>query len=40
MATIAEQIQNYQSALTEAKAKGDEAVSRKIAAQIEDLKAF
>ncbi len=40
MATIAEQIQNYQSALTEAQAKGDEAISRKIAAQIQELEAF
>jgi hypothetical protein len=40
MATIAEQIQSYRSALTEAQAKGDGAISRKIEAQIHELEAF
>jgi hypothetical protein len=40
MATIAEQLQSYRSALTEAQTKGDEAISRKIEAQIQDLEAF
>jgi hypothetical protein len=37
MATIAEQIQLYRSALAEAQAHGDQAVSRKIEQQISEL---
>jgi molecular chaperone DnaK (HSP70) len=40
MASFAEQIQSYQSAFAEAQAKGDEAMSRKIKAQIQELEAF
>lgn len=37
MATIAEQMQTYRSALTEARAHGDQAVARKIEQQISEL---
>ncbi|MFN5465083.1 MAG: CP12 domain-containing protein [Cyanobacteriota bacterium] len=40
MATIADQLQNYRSALESAKIKGDEATSRKINQQIRELEDF
>ncbi|MEB3326421.1 MAG: CP12 domain-containing protein [Synechococcus sp.] len=40
MATIGDQLQTYRAALTEAQAKGDLAIARKIEQQIKDLEAF
>lgn len=40
MATIRDQLQTYHSALTEAQAKGDQAIARKIEQQIRELEAF
>lgn len=40
MASISEQLQAYESSLAEAQAKGDEAIARKLAQQIQDLQAF
>ncbi|MEI6829569.1 MAG: CP12 domain-containing protein [Synechococcaceae cyanobacterium ELA445] len=40
MATIGEQLQTYRSALTEAQAKGEQAVASKIQQQIRELEDF
>lgn len=40
MATIQEQLHSYAAALSEARAKGDEAIARKIDQQIQDLQQF
>lgn len=40
MATIAEQLQTYQSSLVEAQARGDDAIARKIQEQIQELEEF
>lgn len=40
MATIGNRLQAYRSALADAKAKGDQAVARKLNQQIEELEAF
>lgn len=40
MATIAEQLQNYQAALQAAQTQGDEATKRKIEQNIKDLQDF
>jgi uncharacterized membrane protein (DUF106 family) len=40
MATIAEQLQAYQTALAEAQGNGDEAIARKLQQQIQDLQDF
>lgn len=40
MATIAEQLQNYQAALEAAQTNGDEATKRKIEKNIKDLQHF
>jgi len=40
MASFAEQLQVYRSALAEAQANGDQAVSRKIEQQIKELEVF
>jgi hypothetical protein len=40
MASIAEQLQTYQTALTDAQARGDEAIARKLQQQITDLEEF
>ena len=40
MATFAEQLQSYRSALDEAQAHGDAVVARKIEQQIAELEAF
>jgi hypothetical protein len=40
MATIAEQLQTYQSSLVEAQARGDDAIARKIQQQIQELEEF
>jgi hypothetical protein len=40
MATITDQLQTYRSALAEARAKGDQAIARKIEQQIRELEEF
>jgi hypothetical protein len=40
MASIAEQLQSYRSALTSAQTNGDQAIARKIEQQIKDLEDF
>lgn len=40
MATIGDQLQTYRAALTEAQAKGDQAISRKLEEQIKELEEF
>lgn len=40
MATIAEQLESYQEALTAAQARGDQAIARKLEQQINDLRDF
>ena len=40
MASIAEQLQSYRSALADAQSKGDQAIARKIEQQIKDLEDF
>lgn len=40
MASIAEQLQSYRSALETAESKGDEATKRKMEQNIKDLEAF
>jgi hypothetical protein len=40
MASIAEQLQTYRSALADAQAKGDQAIARKIEQQLKDLEDF
>ena len=40
MASIGEQLQSYRSALTDAQAKGDRAIARKIEQQIIELEDF
>lgn len=40
MATIADQLQTYRTALSEAQTKGDEAISRKLEEQIRELEDF
>jgi hypothetical protein len=40
MTTIADRLQSYRSALTEAQAKGDQAIVRKIEQQIRELEVF
>jgi hypothetical protein len=40
MSSIAAQLETYRSALVEATARGDQAVSRKIEQQIKDLEDF
>ena len=40
MATITDQLQTYRSALSEAQAKGDQAIARKIEQQIRELEEF
>jgi hypothetical protein len=40
MATITDQLQTYRSALAEARAKGDQAIARKIEQQIRELEQF
>jgi arginine utilization protein RocB len=40
MASIGDQLQNYRSALSEAQAKGEQAVASKIEEQIRELEAF
>jgi hypothetical protein len=40
MATFAEQLQSYRSALAEAQASGSHAVARKIEQQIQELEEF
>lgn len=40
MATIADQLADYRSALNEAETRGDQAQARKLAQQITDLEAF
>ncbi|MEB3353791.1 MAG: CP12 domain-containing protein [Cyanobacteriota bacterium] len=40
MSSIAAQLETYRSALAEATARGDQAVSRKIEQQIKDLEEF
>ena len=40
MSSIAAQLESYRSALAEARARGDQAVSRKIEQQIKDLEEF
>jgi hypothetical protein len=40
MASIAEQLQSYRSALAAAESKGDEATKRKLEQNIKDLEAF
>ena len=40
MATFAERLQSYRSALAEAQANGDEVVARKIEQQISELQGF
>ena len=40
MATIGDQLQTYRSALTEAKAKGEQAIATKLEQQIRELEAF
>ena len=40
MASIAEQLQTYRSALQSAQSNGDEAIQRKLEQNIKDLEAF
>lgn len=40
MATIAEQLTTYRTALTEAESRGDKAVARKLSQQITELEEF
>ena len=40
MASIGDQLQNYRSALSEAQAKGEQAIASKIEEQIRELEAF
>jgi hypothetical protein len=40
MVTIRDQLQTYRSALAEARAKGDQAIARKIEQQIRELEEF
>lgn len=40
MASIAEQLQAYQTALADAEVNGDEAIARKLKQQIEELQAY
>lgn len=40
MATIGDQLQTYRLALTEAQAKGESAIARKIEQQLAELEAF
>ena len=40
MASIAEQLQAYQTALADAEVNGDEAIARKLKQQIEELRAY
>lgn len=40
MASIAEQMQIYRTALTDAQSKGEQAISRKIEQQISELEAY
>lgn len=40
MASISEQLQTYRSALADARAKGDQAIARKIEQQLKDLEDF
>ena len=40
MASVAEQLQAYQTALADAEVNGDEAIARKLKQQIEELRAY
>ena len=40
MASIAEQLQSYRTALADAQSKGDQAIARKIEQQIRELEDF
>jgi hypothetical protein len=40
VASIAEQLQAYQTALADAEVNGDEAIARKLKQQIEELRAY
>jgi hypothetical protein len=40
VASVAEQLQAYQTALADAEVNGDEAIARKLKQQIEELRAY